>query len=207
MATWTAFYIKTTDEAGFKEKLIALTGISTASEGRFPTDFHSSYLIDQVSPSYLVFTSTQPGWVTIVYNSAHKLTDWCIEISRQFSTLVIVTLAQNTSDYYYFALYDKGEMKRELEYCYSEDYIPTNFGKKFDFEAEEPGEEIEYNGDSTYLFDFDSIERYCSQFGLTIQCEYQDFEWTILKGKSTGKTVAQAVKELHGLRKPWWKFW
>ncbi len=42
MATWTAFYVKTTDEAGFKEKLIALTGtLHGFPEGRFPTD--SSY--------------------------------------------------------------------------------------------------------------------------------------------------------------------
>lgn len=206
MATWTAFYVKTTNGQGFKEKLISLTGITTVAEGRFPTDHYASYLLNEAVPDYLAFTSTQPGWITVIYNSSNKLTDWCIDISKQFNG-GYCNRGTKRFGYYYFALYDKGVLQREIEYCYSEDYIPTNFGKKFDFEEEEPGEQIEYNGGVTYLFDFDSIEKYCAHFGLTIQCNYQEFDWTILKGKRSAQTVAQTEQALNGLRKPWWKFW
>lgn len=204
MATWTAFYVRTQYEKAFTEKLKSLTGIKTTSVGRFPTDHNNSFLVQESLPSYLVFTATQPGWITIVYNSAHKLRDWCIDISRHFDTQVIVTLAQSVSDYYYFAFYEKGEKIRELEFCNSTDFEPVNFGNKWSFEGEEPGEKQDYDGEISYVFDFDSIERYCDQFDLVIQTNYHEHEWTILKGRSSAKTIAQAIKDM---KRPWWKFW
>lgn len=204
MATWTAFYVKTKDEESLTDKLKSLSGINNSIVSKFPPDHYGSFLVNEVPPSYLVFTGTQPGWVTVVYNSAHKLTDWSIDISRQFNTQVIVTQAQSVSSYYYFALYEKGEKVRELEYCYSTDFEPTNFGNKFDFEGEEPGQKLDDDGEDSYLFDFDSIEKYCDHFGLIIQTNYHEHEWTVLKSKRIGKTVSRAVR---AMRKPWWKFW
>lgn len=69
----------------------------------------------------------------------------------------------------------KGEKVSELEYCYSTDFESTNFGNKFDFEGEEPGQKLDDDGEDSYLFDFDSTEKYCDYFGLIIQTNLLSF--------------------------------
>lgn len=195
MATWTSFYVQTADEQSLINALKSLSDIQQTTVAKFPHDLHDSFLIEKAPPNYLVVATTQPGWVTIVHNSASHLTDWCLQLSQQFNTQVIVTAAQSVSDYYYFALYEFGEKKRELEYCYSEDFEPVNVGTPFPFE--QTGEDEEF-------FDFDSIDQYSQQLGLLIQRDYREYDWTILHKKTAIKTVRDSVAKL---TKPWWKFW
>ena len=169
MATWTSFYIKTTDFDKVVEKLKLLTGIPNVIKGEFPEDHYGSFLMDESLPDYLVVGLIQPDWIAVNYNSSNKLIDWCTFLSKEFDTHVIIILAQSVSDYYYFAYYAGGQKKRELEYCYSGDFDEINFGEKFDFENEYPGTKTDYNGEVEYMFDFDSIEEYSKHFGLTIQ--------------------------------------
>ncbi len=204
MATWASFYIKTTEKDKAVEKLKSLSGITQSDERSFPNDHYNSFILDEAYPNYLVVGMTQPEWVTIVYNSSSKLVDWCTNLSKEFSTLVVVTLAQSVSDYYYFACYDKGQKLRELEFCYSDDFEEVNFGKRFDFENEQPGQKTEFDGEVEYCFDFDSIEEYCKHFSLIVQNDYDKTTWAILKGPGKGKTVKEHVMNY---KKPWWKFW
>ena len=67
-----------------------------------------------------------------------------------------------------FLAYRKGEMTREIEYCYGADYETINIGERFDFEDEQPGKKVEYNGEVDFIFDFDSIEEYSKHFGLVV---------------------------------------
>lgn len=204
MSTWIKFYIKTNDYQGVIDQLKSFISVETQSISKFPLDHHGSFLIDGTLPNYLVIGTTEPEWITVIYNSSSKLEVWGTDLSKKFETIVIVTMAQSVDSYYYFALYEKGELMRELEYCYSDDMEPTNFGNKFSFEREEPGEKVEYEGEISYLFGFENIEEYCKHFGLTIQVDYDKFVWTILKGKSSGKTLDELLNDF---KKPWWKFW
>ena len=204
MATWTKFYVNTADVQGLTARLKSLSGIATATYSSFPKDHYASFLMGDPLPSYLVFTATQPRWVTVVYNSAHKLPDWCKQLSSEFKTKVIITMAQSVSMYYYFALYENGELKRELEYCYSEDLEPVNFGEPLACEQGATLKVVQTEEADDDSFDFDDIEKYCEHFGLTIQRNYHEYEWTVIKGKSTAKTTGQYLKSL---QKPCWKFW
>lgn len=204
MSSWSSFYVQTADEQALIAQLKSLTGISRTTVSSFPKDYYDSLLATSVLPNYLIAATTQPGWVTVVHNSTHHLADWCTRLSQTLGTQVIVTAAQNVSEYYYFALYEFGEQKRELEYCYSQDATPVNFGAAFPFEDEEPGEKILFEGNATYLFNFDSIVRYCHHFGLVIQRDYREYDWTILRKKTTDKTLKQTLSKPAS---PWWKFW
>lgn len=202
MASWTSFYVQTADQHSLVDQLKSLSHIQHSTVGEFPSNLSDRFVSEHAPPNYLVIATTQPGWVTIVHNGAAHLEEWGIDLSRTFNTQVIFTAAQSVSSYYYFALYEFGEKKRELEFCYSDDSEPVIVGTPLPFEGEVPGEKEEYDGEVTYVFDFDSIERYCQHFGLVIQRDYREYEWTILRKKSsTSASIAKTSS------KPWWKFW
>jgi len=207
MATWTNFYIQTSAVENVADKIISLSDEMVLTRGDFPGDMHDHYLYNEdLAPTYLAISSTQPGWVTIVHNSFDKMADWGEELSKFFNTRLIVLIAQTTSSVYYFALYDRGEKLREIETCYSEDFKMVNFGNKFDFENEQPGKKVNYGDGDKYMFTFGSIEDYCTHFGLTIQADYSEVTWTILKSPQIADAGAAAVKKMEK-KKPKWKFW
>ena len=90
------------------------------------------------------------------------------ELSKDLQTEVIIASAQINAGFYHFSLYRKGERTREIEYCYGADYETINIGERFDFEDEQPGKKVEYNGEVDFIFDFDSIEEYSKHFGLVV---------------------------------------
>ena len=206
MSTWTEFYIQNTEKNKVVEKLKSLTSIQASTVGIFPKDFHSSYLLDENPiPDYLIIGNTQPDWIRVIHNSLKKINNWGEVLSRAFETKVIMTMAQSVSDGYYFALYDNGNLVREIEICYGDGTEMVNYGTKFDFEGPEPGKKLKYEDE--YIFDFDSIEEYCRQFGLIIQLDENSVTWTILKGNSRRKRVTDFLQELTEPKKPWWKIW
>jgi hypothetical protein len=99
-------------------------------------------------------------------------------------------------------LYEHGKKLREIEVCYSEDFDMVNFGQKFPFENPEPGGRTEYDGEVSYVFDFDAIDEYCKQFNLTIQTDYDTVQWTVLKGKNVRKEVSEYIQK-YLVKKPW----
>ena len=209
MGTWTAIYIETADLEKTISVVEEIANSKEKTEGSFPNDLQRNYLFGSSStPNYLVVGKTQDDWVTIRHNSLGKLENWGKWLSEKLDSQVIITLADNTSDGYYFALYKGGIIKREIETCYSEDFDMVNKGIPFEFENEKPGERHDWNGVVSYIFDFDSIVRYCKYFGLTIQTDYQNVTWTILKGGQEQTKIKEIVnKFIETPRKPWWKFW
>ncbi len=204
MSTWTAFYVQSDKEKAIIDKLGSLTGTEPYKD-TFPKDFDDHYLMGEEYPDYLLIGREQSGWITVVHNSSNKLEDWCQTLSNELNTVVIATMAQSVVSYYYFALYDNGQKRREIEVCYEGDFNEINFGKRFDFENEKPGTISGSEGETEYYFDMDNIEEYCRQFGLTIQSDYTKIGWTILKGFKKGTSVKEYIME--GYKKPWWKFW
>jgi hypothetical protein len=207
MATWTSFYINTGDKGQVIEKLQSLTEITDISTGSFPENFQDSYSFgDTFDPDFLVIGMTQPDWVTVVHNSFDKLCDWGEQLSKEFGK-VIVTMAQSVSSGYYFAYYQNGQKLREIEVCYSSDFEEINYGDKFDFEGDLPGNKVNYGDGEKYVFGFDSIEEYCKYFGLIIQSDYDSITWSILKGNQVRKRLPDMLRELRQKEKPWWKIW
>jgi hypothetical protein len=202
MSTWTAFYVKTEKQAIVVEKLKALTGIQPVAVSGFPADLYDNFLMGEGLPYYLAIAKMQPDWVTVIFNSSNKLAQWSADLSKELETIVIVTLAQSVSDYYYFALYEKGKKRRELEFCYSADFENIDFGEKLSFEND-IREKTDEDEDDFY-FDYDTMEKYCLYFGLTLQADYEKADWTVLKGKKTGKTIDEFIERQ---KKPWWKIW
>ena len=208
MATWTSFYINTDHEHQVVQKLQELTDdLEVTYDSDFPREIGDYQMFDaDLPPNYLAIGKTQDGWTTIVHNSFDKMEDWGIHLSKHFHCKVIVTLAQSVSSCYYFALYDMGIKAREIETADGDEFIIANSGDKFDFEGDEPGRRIQYDDVESYYFDFDAIEEYCQHFNLTIQTDYNDVKWTVLKGKNLKSDVADFWKK-HMTKKPWWKFW
>ncbi len=209
MSTWTQFYVETDNKSMIVGMLKSLTGISEESLGAYPEDMYDNYLFNEdAKPSYLAIASISPHWITVSHNSFNRLTDWGEILSKKLDTKVIVTIAQSVSDGYYFSMYDKGKMVREIEVCYSEDFKPKNFGQRFAFENEQPGSKTEYGGEIEYYFGFEEIEDYCRHFGLAIQNNFSDYEWTILKNGIKQPTINDFIQQqLVKKKKAWWRFW
>lgn len=209
MATWTRFYINSDDLEKVTIELMRLLEVNNLIKGNFPDDFYDSFLLDDKStPNYVVFTKTQAKWVTVLYNCANKLEDCSKEISKNLDCNVIVTIGQNTVDYYYFSQYYKGIKKREIEVCYGDDIEEINYGEPYDFEGVKPGEAIEEENEIDYVFDIDSLEKYSKYFGIDFQFQWSNNMWYILKGNENQKTAKEYAEELLMNKKtPWWKFW
>jgi hypothetical protein len=206
MGTWAAIFVNSNELDQVTGTLKQLSAIDTLHKGEFPTsDLYNNILVeDNAGPTYLVFAQTQPDWIMIRHNALQNLEGWGKTLSASHQTKVIICSAQSNADFYHFSLYDQGTMLRKIEYCYGDDYEPINQGNRFAFENEEPGVKMEYAGEVSYIFDFDSIEEYAKHFGLEVQPDYDSItEWCILKTKSRYKTLGDYKKSL----KPWWKFW
>lgn len=208
MATWATFYINTSETKLVIEKLVDLTNnLMVTPNTNFPPDIGDYQMLNsEIAPNYIAIGNTQLNWTTVVHNSFDKMEDWGILVSKYFSRKLIVTMAQSVSSYYYFALYESGVKLSEIEACYSDDSEEINSGKKFDFENDKPGQKHVWDGEESYLFDFDAIEEYCNHFDLTIQTDYNLVKWTILKGQNIRKEIYEYMQPFL-IKKPWWKFW
>ena len=208
MATWTSFYINTSQKEAVVQKLAGLTDdLVRTNDAEFPADIGQYHMIDtKRAPTYMAIGNPQSEWTTIVHNSFSKLDAWGLLLSKHFSCKLIVTMAQSVSSSYYFALYENGIKLREIETCYTEDFDEINFGNPFSFENPRPGKKSGPEGKEDYIFSFVSIEEYCAQFNLAIQTDYGPVSWTLLRGKGIRNEVQDYVRKLM-VKKPWWKFW
>lgn len=208
MGTWTRFYINSSDIEKLTANLIELTKIDQISTGEIPEDYNDSFLLDEtLNPNYLMFAMIQDNWITILYNSGSKIEDWAKILSKKLNCNLIVTIGQNTVDYYYFSQYNKGIKQREIEVCYGDEIDEINIGEPYDFEDIKPGEKHEDDGEITYLFDFDSLSKYSQHFGLEIESDWGNIEWKILRAEQNQITTKEYVNNLLANKKPWWKFW
>lgn len=208
MASWTSFYVHTTNAAAVVEALVDLTDdMIVTHDVEFPNDMGDYDIYDlDLPPTYIAVGNAQTGWTVVVHNSFDKMEDWGEVLSKKIGCKVIVTIAQSVSSAYYFALYENGVKAREIETCYSTDFDEVNYGQKFAFEGERPGHKSDFGGEELYMFDFEDIETYCRHFNLEIQFDYSEGKWTVLKSKHLKKeSVTDYLKRT--VKKPWWMFW
>jgi hypothetical protein len=201
MSTWISFYVNTADKKALVNSLRLESGATDIREGVASTSIDDVYPTNS-SPSVFLLGATQDAWITVFHNSFDKLEALATAISASLGARIIVTMAQSVSNYYYFALYERGRKLREIEACYSDDSELVNFGAPFPFEGAEPGKRVSFNGLESYLFDFNSIEEYGRHFGLELAPGNSSVRWTMLQPAS-GRAAAQRTAS----GKPWWKFW
>jgi len=207
MATLNEFYIQTQDLDIVVEKLKDLFNIQKVTKGSFPDNFRKKYLWEpDAVPDFLVVGKTHEEWVTVRNNSFNKMVQHFENISGDLNCKTIVVSAQNTVDYYYYAVYEKGQKIREIAVCYGDDIETLNYGVPFEFEDEEPG--IRFKESEDFIFDIDSIINYSEHLGLKLDFQTNDLEWILLNGESQNKRVSDVVtSKISKAKKPWWKFW
>lgn len=208
MGTWTSFYLQTRNAEAVAAKLGALCpDLTISTPADFPADMGDYQLLsNEREPNYMAVCNTQGDWTTVVHNSFSKLETWGSQLSRELDCCVIMIMAQTVTDSYYFAMYEKGNLRREIETCYSTDFEEVNTGEIFHFEGPSPGIKVNLDGEESYIFDFEAMEEYCSHFDLRIYEDYSAHRWTVLKGSNLRMEIKEFIQQ-HTAKKPWWKFW
>lgn len=205
MATFISLHIKSENRVQIAQLLQELSNIAEVYQGIYPKELDSSILLgDNTDPTFMAVGNVQNGWTTIHLNSFKKLHSWIETISKRLDTSVINIMGQSTSDIYYFLLYERGVLRREIEIYYGDLNNAIDKGEHFSFEKPSliPVDDEDYEN----IFDMDSIERYCKEFGFDLFSEHEPDFYIILKHRKIGKTVRNYVSS-HLTKKPWWKFW
>jgi len=205
MATFISLQIKSDNRAHIAKLLQELSDINEMTHGSYPKELDENLLLDEnADPSYITIGNVQNGWTTIQINSFKKLHKWVEKISKELSTSVIQIMGQTASDVYYFLMYDKGILRREIE-IYRGDFDNTiDIGEKFSFEK--PPLIPQSDEDYQNLFDRDSLEQYCKEFGFDLFYDVQPDFYFILRNRKIGKTLKKYATS-YSKTKPWWKFW
>jgi hypothetical protein len=153
--------------------------------GEFPTRAFAKGLGDRM-PRLLALGSTPPGWVTIHYNSFHKMENLAPHLSRLLDARVAVVLAQTVSDGYYICVYDRGEPVRVLEVVQGTDWL-MQAGAPLPFEEQPLGENVAEPGEEPfYFFGAQQAEAYCNGLGFSIFDAEYALEWVVLSVKRKG---------------------
>ncbi|MFL9483385.1 hypothetical protein ACI6Q2_11455 [Chitinophagaceae bacterium LWZ2-11] len=204
MSTFISFHIKSDDRNEIANLLQELSGVEQITEDvSYPNDlFRNILMVENADPSFLAVGNVENGWTTVYLNSFKKLNNWAQKISQRLDTTFIHVIGQNTSDVYYFLVYESGELKREIEVYHGDLENVIDKGDRLWFEKESlvPLHEEDYDN----LFDIDTIEQYCKEFGFQLFPEVQPKCYLILRKKHLGMTMERCIASY---KKPWWKFW
>lgn len=99
-------------------------------------------------------------------------------------------------------MYDKGQVRREIDIYHGNFDITIDKGEKFSFESTSliPENEEDYKS----LFDIDTMGTYCKALGFDLFQDNHGQTFVILTKKSSILTLKQSIIKS---KKPWWKFW
>ncbi len=193
MSTFLNFFVKISGTDQLIDVLKKFSDFDLSHESQFPQGYYHNYLSEDADPEYLIIERGNDGWLIVYHNSFKKLYDWGREISNSLDTSFIQIIGQTTSDVYYFSLFEKGVLRREIEVLASEGEILIDKGSKFPFEKSTLLSDDA--DDSNGFFDMDTLEVYCMNFGLDIN--------GIFESSKNGYTVLKQSKQ----KKVWWKIW
>ena len=173
--------------------------------GEYPKELDENILLDDKAyPTYMAIGNVQNGWTTVQINSFKKLHDWTRKISKELDTTGIQIMGQTASEVYYFLIYEKGNMRREIEIYHGDFDNIIDEGTKFPFEKPSlvPINDEDYED----LFDNDTLEQYCKEFGFDLFYDEPPEYYYILRNQKIGRTISDYVSS-HKKEKPWWKLW
>lgn len=205
MATFISLHIKSDNRIQIAKVLQELSGINQVTQGPYPKELNENILLDEnANPTYIAIGNVQNGWTTVQINSFKKLHNWTEKISKELDTAVIQIMGQTVSDVYYFLMYDKGTMRREIEIYHGDFDNITDKGDKFSFEKSSlvPANDEDYKN----LFDRDTLEQYCKEFAFDLFYDEPPEYYYILRNQKLGKTLNEYATSFKKTR-PWWKFW
>ena len=180
MGSFLSFHVKNNDKNNLALLLKELSCTNVISENTFPDylyDDESSFSASE--PSVLAIIQKVNGWISVYHNTFEKLSHWGAFISKTLNTTFIQIIGQTTSDYYYFAMFEKGELRREIETNSMDCEVLCDKGEKFTFEKEP----LLIFDDPGHFFDMDTLEDYCRHFDLDITLESSD-QYLILSKKT-----------------------
>lgn len=205
MATFISLHIKSGNRIRITELLQELSEIIEIAQGPYPKELNSNILLDDASgPTFMAVGHTDNGWTAVHLNSFKKLHDWAEAIAKALNTTVIQIIGQTVSDVYYFLMYEKGLLRREIEVYHGDMENLTDRGEKFRFERTSlvPVSDEDYEN----LFDRDTLEAYCKEIGFDLFSEVEPEFYYILRRPELGKTIKEYAATFTP-KKPWWKFW
>jgi hypothetical protein len=203
MATFISLHIKSDNRAHVAKLIQELSDVNHMTYGSYPTELDENILLDEnANPNFIAIGDVENGWISVQLNSFKKLHDWTQKISKELNTSVVQVIGQTASDAYYFLMYDKGTLRREIEIYYGELDNIIDKGEKFAFEKSSlvPLNDDDYEN----LFNRDTLEQYCKELGFDLFNDVQPEFYYILKNKKLHKTLSEI---LASKKKPWWKFW
>lgn len=205
MGTFLNLYVKHDDPAEIATLLQELSGNYELSRGAYPENYHEFILTFQhANPTYVIIGNTQNGWTDVSLNSFKKLEDWAENLSARLETAVVQVMGQTASDWYYLLMFEKGELRREIEVARDEPEDCVSIGETFPFETSVLP--VNENEASEVLFDIDHLEEFGKALGFDIRYNAPAGEqYYLLKHPD----IAAGDKGPVGIvaRKPWWKFW
>jgi len=205
MATFISLLIKSDNRIHIAKILQELSGVNQMTHGAYPKGLDENILLDdKADPTYIAIGNVQNGWTMVQVNSFKKLHSWTEKISKELDTTVIQIMGQTASDAYYFLMCDKGNMRREIEIYHGDFNNIIDKGEKFSFEKPSliPANDEDYED----LFDRDTLEQYCKEFGFDLFFDEPQDYYYILKNQKLGKTINEYATS-YKKTKPWWKFW
>lgn len=195
MGTHTALHLASTDLGQIEE--ICADWLRTThpkrtvsrETGTFPLRAFARISADD-PPTLFALGVAHPGWTSLHYNSFHPMEALATRLSRQLRCRGVVVLAQTVADAYYIAVYEAGELTRQLECSEAEGWLAQE-GAPLPFEGEPLGKNIAEPGEEPYyFFGAQEAEAYCQGLGFSIFGETYEPEWVILKAE----------------RRSWWPF-
>jgi hypothetical protein len=205
MSTFISFHIKSDNRVHIAKLLKELSHVDEMTCGTYPTALDDNILLsDQADPTFMAVGDTHNGWTSVQLNSFKKLHNWAEKISKELDTIFIHIIGQTASDVYYFLMYDKGFLRREIEIYYGDLENTTDKGEKFSFEK--PCLIPQSDDDYKNIFDRETLEQYCQEFGFDLFFEDEFDSYYILRSKRLGKTIREYAAS-YSNPKPWWRFW
>lgn len=205
MATFLSLHIKSDNRMHVAKILQELSNVNQMTYGDLSDKYGKNLLFDEnADPNYMLISDVQNNWINVHINSFKKLHKWVEVISKELDTSVIQIMGQTVSDVYYFLMYTKGVLVREIEVYHGDFENMVDVGERFNFQKTSF---IPLNDeDWTDLFDRETLEKYCKELGFDLFHENNQEPFFILEKTKIGKIFKKNLFVNEGI-KPWWKFW
>ena len=150
----------------------------------FPTRLYRDHFVNSVEdfPTLLVIGHTQPGWITIHYNSFNDMKDVASGLSRTLACLVVAAIAESVSETYCLTIYEEGEHLRTLAWSGDQGEWLQDEGQPLPFEEHPLGVNLaDEDEEPDYWFGAAEAETYCHHLGLQVWGDpYYESDWIVL---------------------------
>lgn len=175
MSTYAALHIRSDQLTPLQKKLAEwlktmhkTEAVEIAAVDALPSLLDDTSQFGKPYPSLLLIGLTQANWIIVHYNSFYEMQDVASEISQLLSCLIIVVMAQSTSESYFLSVHKDGKTLRKLHWVGDIGDWVTQEGKPFSFETVPLGRNIGDEKEPFFVFNREAVIEYCENLGLHI---------------------------------------